>query len=94
MLTNATGTIQREQITGNSGQDNNGRRTDYLISYGQNESRQDQPQKCDVDTEINFYFDILADDFCEGVDDDGQYVIKDGERNGSMTDSQNDDEQS
>ena len=25
--------------------------------------------------EINFYFDILADDFCEGIDNEGQFIV-------------------
>jgi len=31
---------------------------------------------------------VLADDFCDGLDDDGQYVVKDDERNGSLTDEE------
>jgi len=28
-----------------------------------------------MEDEINFYFDMLAVDFCEGIDEDGQFIV-------------------
>ena len=38
--------------------------------------------------EIDFYFDLLADDYCEGIDDNGQFIIsKKGQFGAEFTES-------